>query len=69
MESLELCTHWVMECFDAIHYTARAFCVSGIYIWGLGLTVRTRLLALAQLMDSPGLSTCIDGISPNPDYS
>ena len=36
MESLELCTHWVMECFDAIHYTAKAFYVLGFSIWGLG---------------------------------
>jgi len=37
MESLELCTHWVMECFDAIHYTAKAFYVLGFSIWGTGL--------------------------------
>ena len=37
MESLELCTHWVMECFVTIHYTARAFYVLGISIWGLGI--------------------------------
>ena len=40
MESLELCTHWVMECFVAIHYTAKAFYVLGISIWGLGEFVR-----------------------------
>ena len=38
MESLELCTHWVMECFVAIHYTVRAFYVLGISIWGLGIS-------------------------------
>jgi len=36
MESLELCTHWVMESFVAIHYTAKAFYVLGFSIWGLG---------------------------------
>ena len=40
MESLELCTHWVMECFVAIHYTAKAFYVLGISIWGLGAKVK-----------------------------
>ena len=37
MESLELCTHWVMESFVAIHYTAKAFYVLGFSIWGLGV--------------------------------
>ena len=32
MESLELCTHWVMESFVAIHYTAKAFYVLGFSI-------------------------------------
>ncbi len=35
--SLELCTHWVMVCFVANHYTAKAFYVLGISIWGFGL--------------------------------
>jgi len=34
--SLELCTHWVMESFVANHYTAKAFYVLEISIWGLG---------------------------------
>ena len=34
--SLELCTHWVMVCFDANHYTAKAFYVLGFSIWGSG---------------------------------
>ncbi len=34
--SLELCTHWVMVCFVANHYTARAFYGLGISIWGFG---------------------------------
>ena len=40
MESLELCTHWVMECFVAIRYTAKAFYVLGISIRGLGVRVK-----------------------------
>ena len=40
MESLELCTHWVMESFVAIHYTAKAFYVLGFSIWGLGQIFR-----------------------------
>ena len=36
MESLDLCIHWVMEGFDAIHYIVKAFYVLGISIWGLG---------------------------------
>ena len=33
--SLALCTHGVMVCFVANHYTAKVFCVLGFSIGGL----------------------------------
>ena len=44
MESLDLCTHWVMECFVAIHYTAKAFYVLEFSIWGLGYELYLKLI-------------------------
>jgi hypothetical protein len=34
---LNCCTHWVMVCFVANHYTAKASCVFSFSIWGLGI--------------------------------
>ena len=41
MESLDLCTHWVMEDSVTIHYTAKAFyCFTDFYM-GIGVLLGT----------------------------
>ena len=51
MESLELCTHWVMESFVAIHYTAKAFYVLEFSIWGLGQSPNPRIESRQRFTD------------------